>query len=250
MSHPFTHLHVASGYSLRYGASTPAQLVETAAAAGMHSLALTDRDGLYGAVKFVLACEKAKIHPVLGVDLAVEPSGLTAGLPAWAEPAAPPRRAVGARVTGLAAPVRSPVRGGATVDARFSRVTVLALAGDQGADRQPGEGWGQLCRLVTATHLRGERSRPVSTIDFLRRPAIGLGAGAAHQHRPLAVAQAVGLEEGLDGLLVVDDGEGARPVRAPQAAVETPGIEHAGERIPDVRERIRLVATACRRRSP
>src|SRR5262249_58717060 len=53
-------------------------------------------------------------------------------------------------------------------------------------------------------------------------------------------AQAVSLEEGHDGLLVVDDGVCACPVRAPQAAVETPDIEHPGERIPDVRERIRF----------
>jgi hypothetical protein len=33
-------------------------------------------------------------------------------------------------------------------------------------------------------------------LTFLRRPAISLGAGAAHQHRPLGVAQAVGLQEG------------------------------------------------------
>src|SRR3954469_1553241 len=103
MTRPFTHLHVASGYSLRYGASTPAQLVEAAATQGMDSLALTDRDGVYGAVKFALACEEAKIQPLLGADLAVEPSGLTAGLPAWAEP----NRPVAARV---------PVRGGASVD--------------------------------------------------------------------------------------------------------------------------------------
>ena len=50
----------------------------------------------------------------------------------------------------------------------------------------------------------------------------------------------LGLEEGLDRLLVVDDGERAGPVGAPQAALETPGIEDAGQRIPDVRERIRL----------
>src|SRR5580700_7869769 len=65
-------------------------------------------------------------------------------------------------------------------------------------------------------------------LTFLRRPAIGFGAGAAHQHGPLGVAQAVGLQEGLDGLLVIDDGERARPIRAPQAAIETPGIEDAG----------------------
>src|SRR5439155_24711345 len=81
---------------------------------------------------------------------------------------------------------------------------------------------------------------PKEVLTFLRRPAISLGAGAAHQHRPLAVAQAVGLQEGLDRLLVVDDGERARPVRAPQAALETPGIEHAGKRVPNVRERIWL----------
>src|SRR5216684_133737 len=77
-------------------------------------------------------------------------------------------------------------------------------------------------------------------LTFVRRPAISLGAGTAHQHGPLGVAQAASLKEGLDGLLVVDDGERARPVRAPQAAIETPCIEHAGKRVPNVRERIRL----------
>src|SRR5260370_24369821 len=60
-----------------------------------------------------------------------------------------------------------------------------------------------------------------------RRPAISLRAGAPHEHCPLSVAQAVGAKKGLDGLLVVDDRKCARPVRAPQAAIETPGIEHA-----------------------
>src|SRR5262249_104210 len=58
-------------------------------------------------------------------------------------------------------------------------------------------------------------------LTFLRRPTVGFGAGAAHQHRALALAQAIGLEEWRDRLLVIDDGVGARPVRAPQAAIET-----------------------------
>ena len=53
------------------------------------------------------------------------------------------------------------------------------------------------------------------TLSFLRRPAISLGAGAAHQHCSLRVAQAVSFNERLDGLLVVDDSERARPVSAP-----------------------------------
>src|SRR6476620_6295619 len=75
---------------------------------------------------------------------------------------------------------------------------------------------------------------------LFRRPTISLGAGTAHQHGPLSVAQTVSRKKGLYGLHVVDDCEGARPVRAPQAAIETPGIEHAGKRIPNVREGIRF----------
>jgi len=78
-------------------------------------------------------------------------------------------------------------------------------------------------------------------LGFFRRPAIRLGAGAAHQHRPLGVAEAVSLQEGFDALLVVDDRKRARPIRAPQAALEPPGVEYAGQRVPDVRERIRLL---------
>ena len=70
---PFVHLHVASGYSMRHGANHPADLVARAAEHGMGALALTDRDGLYGAVKFAIACRAAGIRPLFGVDLAVDP---------------------------------------------------------------------------------------------------------------------------------------------------------------------------------
>ena len=73
MPDPFVHLHVASGYSLHYGASHPHALVERAAEQEMDTLALTDRDGTYGAVKFARACHAAGIRPVLGVDLAYRP---------------------------------------------------------------------------------------------------------------------------------------------------------------------------------
>ncbi len=68
MSDPFVHLRVASGYSLRYGASQPAALVDAAADAEMDTLAITDRDGLYGAVKFARACQRTGVAPVVGVD--------------------------------------------------------------------------------------------------------------------------------------------------------------------------------------
>src|SRR5208282_719463 len=77
-------------------------------------------------------------------------------------------------------------------------------------------------------------------LSFPRRPAISLGAGTAHKHCPLSVAQAVGGKKRLDRLLEVDHSERARPVRAPEAAIETPGIEHAGKRGPNVRKGKRL----------
>ncbi len=40
----------------------------------MDTLALTDRDGTYGAVKFAKACLSAGVRPVLGVNLAVAPT--------------------------------------------------------------------------------------------------------------------------------------------------------------------------------
>jgi error-prone DNA polymerase len=42
---PFVHLHVASRYSMRYGAKPPRRLVNRVAEHGMTALALTDRDG-------------------------------------------------------------------------------------------------------------------------------------------------------------------------------------------------------------
>lgn len=150
MPDSFTHLHVASGWSLKYGASAPEALVALAAEHGMGALALTDRDGAYGAVKFAKACLSAGIAPILGVDLAVAPSG---ALPASATPA-------GGRRTR-----RSPARGGAAVDPGHARVVVLARSGARG--------WAAVCRLISAAHLGGERGRPLATLDLVAEHAAG-----------------------------------------------------------------------------
>ncbi|WP_040336713.1 DNA polymerase III subunit alpha [Candidatus Blastococcus massiliensis] len=175
MSDPFVHLHVASGYSMRFGANHPADLVARAAEHGMGALALTDRDGLYGAVKFALACRSAGIRPIFGVDLAVAPAvdstvppALAHALGGAASGARPPRMqpprmqlptAPGSR--------RSPARGGTAVDLRLPRVTFLA---------RDGAGWASLCRLTSSTHLRGTRGEPVSSLAMAAEHATGLTA--------------------------------------------------------------------------
>ncbi|MCW2635261.1 MAG: polymerase alpha subunit, partial [Blastococcus sp.] len=188
MNDPFVHLHVASGYSMRYGANHPADLVSRAAEHGMTALALTDRDGLYGAVKFALACRSAGVRPIFGVDLAVAPAVDTALPPALAVAIGgqvPPRlRVPHAR--------RAPARGGASVDPRLPRVTFLA---------RDGAGWRSLCRLTSATHLRGTRGEPVSSLAMAAEHASGLIALLGSDSpvgRALAVGRADLAEAHLD----------------------------------------------------
>ncbi len=69
MTARFVHLHVHSNYSLREGAARVEDLAQSAAAMGMDALALTDHDGMYGAVRFTLACKEAGIRPILGAEL-------------------------------------------------------------------------------------------------------------------------------------------------------------------------------------
>ena len=44
---------------------------------------------------------------------------------------------------------------------------VTVLARGRGGGTAPGVGWAALCRLVTETHLRGERGVPVTSPDLL-----------------------------------------------------------------------------------
>ena len=67
----FTHLHVASAFSGHYGVTRPEAMVEAGAAQGFSALAITDRDGLYGAVKHIGACLQIGISPIVGVDLII-----------------------------------------------------------------------------------------------------------------------------------------------------------------------------------
>jgi len=67
----FTHLHVASGFSSHYGVNRPELLVESAHNLGFDALAITDRDGLYGAVKHIGACLQVDLAPIVGMDLPV-----------------------------------------------------------------------------------------------------------------------------------------------------------------------------------
>src|SRR5665647_2173179 len=67
----FVHLNCHSNFSLLYGGSSTAELIERCAALEMDTLALTDRDGLYGSVPFYEQATSAGIKPIIGCDLSI-----------------------------------------------------------------------------------------------------------------------------------------------------------------------------------
>ena len=71
----FTHLNVSSAYSFHFGTAKPDQLAKAASSLGFDALAITDLNGLYGAVKHIGACLKQNIQPIVGVRLSVQHKG-------------------------------------------------------------------------------------------------------------------------------------------------------------------------------
>ncbi|NOX37612.1 MAG: DNA polymerase III subunit alpha [Calditrichaeota bacterium] len=65
----FVHLHVHSYYSLLDGIPSPEQLVQRAKQLGFRHLALTDHNGLYGAVEFYRLAKEAGLHPIIGAEI-------------------------------------------------------------------------------------------------------------------------------------------------------------------------------------
>ena len=190
MSTEFAHLHVASGFSMRYGTATPEALVERAAQHRQPILALTDRDGLYGAVRFVQAATAAGHRPrprrrPRGGAGRGTPGGGRSGTPApGIRPGRPP-------ASGRAAHPGPRWRRASTPGTPGSP----SSRGGAAAGVPAGVGWAALCRLVTQTHLRGERGVPVSSVAVLAgacggpagRPVAGRAAGRSEP--PVGSAQ-------------------------------------------------------------
>ena len=57
-----------SYFSLRYGTLSPAELVEKAVALGYHAIALTDINNSSAVPDFIVACRKAGIKPLAGIE--------------------------------------------------------------------------------------------------------------------------------------------------------------------------------------
>jgi len=72
---PFVHLHVHTEYSLVDSTVRIPALMAKAAADGMPAVAMTDRNNLFGLVKFYKRALEAGVKPIIGADLCIAGDG-------------------------------------------------------------------------------------------------------------------------------------------------------------------------------
>lgn len=68
----YTELHLHTAFSFLDGASLPEEMIAQAVAYGYESLAITDHDGLYGAMEFAQAAKSAGITPITGAEITLD----------------------------------------------------------------------------------------------------------------------------------------------------------------------------------
>ena len=199
-----------SNFSFLDGASAPADLAARAVELGLSALAVTDRGGLYGVVRFAAAAEEAGLHSVVGVEvelvdaLVPDPHGLVipARRPAsrghGRAPVAvlatlPPRdglpvrpQPVRNRLPGHREAVREDQRG---VRAGERGPHLVLLARDDA-------GYRSLCRLLSRANLAGSKAAPRVTQALLAEHAEGLVALSGCRHGELARRLLAGDREG------------------------------------------------------
>jgi error-prone DNA polymerase len=207
---PWADLHSHSHFSFLDGASSVDAMVQRAVELGMSALALTDHQGLYGAVRFSAAAEAAKLRPILGVEIELldsavpDPHHLVVPIrrgrrrtsqsstnhgpapttdidhgpaPAAAVDGVPvPIRVDRVRAPGHREPKREDLRG---VRDRERGPHLVLLCRDQ-------TGWESLCRLVSAAHLDGTKGVPRFTHQLLARHAQGVALLTGCRHGEVA----------------------------------------------------------------
>jgi error-prone DNA polymerase len=138
----YAELHCWSNFSFLEGASHPEELIEHAATLGLAALALTDRDGLYGQVRFAKAARNMPLGTIVGAELTLETE--------------PPPNVRGREKSARPAhevPTQSP------------RLVLLA------ADRA---GYANLAALISAAQLRGRKRDARLRLDDLDGQTAGL----------------------------------------------------------------------------
>src|SRR5215213_8225343 len=217
MSRSFVELHCHSNFSFLDAASPVEDLAERALELGYGALAITDHQGLYGAVRFTSALREVGLRPIIGLEVELldaavaDPAGVVvprrrrarrkpaATEAADADPSETPRRPVleRQRPPGHRDPRREDLRG---VRPRELGPHLVLLARDM-------SGYRSLCRLVSRANLDGTKRVPRFTQALLE------------EHREGLLALSGGRDGEIARRLLVGDRAGARAVAERYAAV-------------------------------
>lgn len=191
----YAELHCHTDFSFLDGASSAEDLVERAMELGLSGLAVTDHQGLYGAVRFSTAARAAGLHAIVGMEVElVDAASPTAAPTASTVPRAgePVRPMVSRqRPPGHRKPRREELRG---VRARELGPHLTLLAGDQ-------DGYASLCRLTSAAHLAGSKGVPRFDHALLAEHSGGLIALTGCRHGELSRRLLAGDREGAAAAL-------------------------------------------------
>lgn len=139
----YAELHCWSNFSFLEGASHPEELVAHGTALGLRGVALTDRDGLYGAVRFAKAAAGTRLAALCGAELTLETDD--------ADPIRPSR----------------PARPSKEVPTDSPRLVLIA------ADKA---GYANLARLISTAQLRGRKRDARLRLEDLDGRTAGLVA--------------------------------------------------------------------------
>ncbi|HEV8054211.1 MAG TPA: PHP domain-containing protein, partial [Candidatus Limnocylindrales bacterium] len=199
----FAELHCHSNFSFLDGASSVDDLAERAVELGLTALALTDHQGLYGAVRFATAAKDVSLRPIVGMEIelrdAIAPdqqglivprrrrkrgdraeAGLSAALPMSPQDLIDGRAVRPAierlRPPGHREPRREDMRG---VRSRELGPHLVLIARDM-------SGYRSLCRLASNAHLAGTKGAPRFTHKLLAENIEGLVALSGCRHGEVA----------------------------------------------------------------
>ena len=150
----YIELHTSSAFSFLRAASLPEPLIERAALLGYPSVALLDRDGVYGAPRFHKAAKAAGLRSIIGAELTIS-WGRDAGGWGLGHVKSTSRRSG----TAAHAPAPSPQS--------LAPVAVLVSSP---------EGYRNLCRLITKMKLRSPKGEGALTLEDLDGHVGGLVA--------------------------------------------------------------------------
>jgi error-prone DNA polymerase len=139
----YAELHCWSNFSFLEGGSHPEELVEHGRRLGLRGIALTDRDGIYGAVRFTKAAAGSDFAALCGAELTLESAE---------------KRPIKAS---------RPARPAKEVPTDTPRLVLLA------ADKR---GYGNLARLISTAQLRGRKRDARLRLDDLDGRTDGLVA--------------------------------------------------------------------------